>query len=1069
MAQGSVGFADAVQLVGGTGYRIGRLVVPSGATSVSDVLAWFDADDARPSEGPLEGFASGLRGLPRYDRTRRIEAAHAVLVVTAFFDSLRDVRLPDLLSDRASTVEASELPGYDGLVKLVDVAVRFVPNPLQPAESREADLHRYYLDLADRMHEFVSGLAAWDPLPAPERNRITRELTEAADRAIDRYRDSLARLAAEVPEVGFWIMSAEHSEIRSALASLRESLGKVSFGAAPNDRRREYLARAYQTVLERPVVNTGVADGIVFPTLERGYVSPLFRAAAAPPAAPVSDERWWAEQPVREDLDNFVRDYLTSSRAVQTPLLVLGQPGSGKSVLTLILAARLAATDFMPIRVALRQTQADADIWEQVEEAIRETTGERITWPEWALSAGDALSVILLDGLDELIQATGVSQTDYLLKVARFQQRELVQGRPVAVIVTSRTVVADRARRPEETMALHLEPFDERRVTEWLAVWNESNAGAFADRGLTPLEPATLRAYPELAEQPLLLLMLAIYDAGDNDLQRRATDLRHHELYERLLWGFARREVEKRVPNLSEHDVRSAVEDEINKLSVVAMAMFNRGAQWVTDTGLDEDLAALGITSPERQPMNLDLRMPATAARLVLGRFFFVHRAQATRDDYRLETYEFLHATFGEYLVSRLTWWALRDVASRAASATRLSSFASIPIDDDLLRALLSFQPLSDRRDIVSFLAAFAAAEESTGREDVRNVLLTLFQRLDHTPPSSRYTGYQPTRSGEPTRYATYAVNLLLLGLCMGPVLAGELYPRALDPVRPWHAQTLFWRSQLSTHAWRGLVDAVALERSRDTHRREVRLTLGQGLDRPVIDPAWTLALDSDHPYVYGLLTGDRREAYFQCGRPEDVVRYALEPIADRLPLSLNTFVAVEEGELQSAAHALVKVWADPSGAAYRAATAVVVAHLPHWTDDDRISFGELLLSRLSTDGGASPATAADVLETMTEGASRTVIASMADGVLRCVLAFLGRSREVDHRLATLVTVALAGGLDRVDPILAVDALVRLHEQGQPVPLPPALQDAQVRRRVQEQITPVRPDLVARWRALPTS
>ncbi|MGH3760180.1 hypothetical protein [Actinophytocola sp.] len=38
-------------------------------------------------------------------------------------------------------------------------------------------------------------------------------------------------------------------------------------------------------------------------------------------------------------------------------------------------------------------------------------------------------------------------------------------------------------------------------------------------------------------------------------------------------------------------------------------------------------------------------------AQTVIGRFFLVHEAQASRDNARLKTYEFLHATFSEYLL----------------------------------------------------------------------------------------------------------------------------------------------------------------------------------------------------------------------------------------------------------------------------------------------------------------------------------------------------------------------------------------------------------------------------------
>jgi len=263
----------------------------------------------------------------------------------------------------------------------------------------------------------------------------------------------------------------------------------------------------------------------------------------------------------------------------------------------------------------------------------------------------DALPVVLLDGFDELLQATGVSQTDYLTKVAIFQRREQDQGRPVAVVVTSRTSVADRARSPENTVALRLEPFDSDRIMAWLRIWNIANADHFAACGLAPLSPEVVLAHRELAEQPLLLLMLALYDADGNALQRIEVDLPQGELYERLLYSFAHREVVKHRPGLPDRELDRAVEEELRRLSVVAFAMFNRGSLWVSESKLDADLLAL-FGPPPTVAAGSDLRAPLRAAEIVLGRFFFVHRAQASRDDTQLETYEFLHATFCEFLVA---------------------------------------------------------------------------------------------------------------------------------------------------------------------------------------------------------------------------------------------------------------------------------------------------------------------------------------------------------------------------------------------------------------------------------
>ena len=146
--------------------------------------------------------------------------------------------------------------------------------------------------------------------------------------------------------------------------------------------------------------------------------------------------------------------------------MLLGQPGSGKSVLTKVLAARLPAGEFLTVRVVLREVPSDTDLQSQIEHAVRDATRENLTWPDLVATAGDALPVVILDGFDELLQATGVSQSDYLEKIVLFQEREAIHGHPAAVIVTSRTAVADRARIPPGgAVSVRLEPFSDEKVT----------------------------------------------------------------------------------------------------------------------------------------------------------------------------------------------------------------------------------------------------------------------------------------------------------------------------------------------------------------------------------------------------------------------------------------------------------------------------------------------------------------------------------------------------------------------------------------------------------------------------
>ena len=107
------------------------------------------------------------------------------------------------------------------------------------------------------------------------------------------------------------------------------------------------------------------------------------------------------------DLTRFLAGHLTAPVATRAPLLVLGQPGSGKSVLTQMMAARMPPDEFLVVRVVLRDVAADDELQAQIEHAVRTATGESLTWTDLSRSAEGALPVVLLDGFDELLQATG--------------------------------------------------------------------------------------------------------------------------------------------------------------------------------------------------------------------------------------------------------------------------------------------------------------------------------------------------------------------------------------------------------------------------------------------------------------------------------------------------------------------------------------------------------------------------------------------------------------------------------------------------------------------------------------
>ena len=73
-------------------------------------------------------------------------------------------------------------------------------------------------------------------------------------------------------------------------------------------------------------------------------------------------------------------------------------------------------------------------------------------------------------------------------------------------------------------VVLRLEPFGEDQINQWSA-WNRANTDESVRRRLQPLPLQTVLDYAELAAQPLLLTMLALFDANANQLQHLGVSL----------------------------------------------------------------------------------------------------------------------------------------------------------------------------------------------------------------------------------------------------------------------------------------------------------------------------------------------------------------------------------------------------------------------------------------------------------------------------------------------------------------------------------------------------------------
>jgi CheY-like chemotaxis protein len=1067
---GTLGYRDAVVLLGMDPPAVaaldralgGALSLATGGAS-DKVLSIVDAQGRIVGLGLdlVRGLRDRLRGVRRVERTRRLEAAHAVIVVTAYFEALAEAQLPFAVSDLELTrQEQMRLAGASaqvgGFLDALLTAAPPRPAAHLPYERFLGALRQWYAQLSARLVSLASGLAVWDGLDDTSRAQAERMLSgQVCDRAVGRFGELYSQLARDIPEFGFWSGQIEHqatrAEIRRALADVESMLVLMSPGGPPVDAAAA-LSRAYRAALPRPILTEGeVPAGICLPTLDEGYLNPDFRVRPVVGGDWPADEAWWSDVPVRSDLTEYLAAALTSPEATTAPLVVLGQPGAGKSALTKILAARLPAADFLPVRVVLREASAEDGIQEQIEYAIRAATGEHLPWPRVAGAAGGALPVVLLDGFDELLQATSVSQSDYLLKVARFQQREADQDRPVVVLVTSRTAVADRARYPEGAVALRLEPFRPAQAQSWLEQWNSLNETYLAARGLSPLPASVVARHEPLACQPLLLMMLALYDAGANALQRGyagtgdGQPLDETALYEKLLTAFAEREVAKTGAALPDRDTARQVERELQRLSLVAFGIINRHRQWITEAELEADLAALLETRPASRD---DFKAPLTQADVSLGRFFFIQRAQAVREGTRLQTYEFLHATFAEYLAARL---AVQLAASLLTHQEALTVGPAV-IHDDLLYALLSFAPLSSRQ-LLRFVRGECARQIAPAdRHRLAGLLIgVLTESTSRT--GNRHAGYQPTTTAISSRHGIYSANLVLLILVLSPsVTAGQLFPGSDDPAGTWKRRTLLWRSSLTEAEWTDLALAMDIRHIWDETTRDLEIRLAgdpPGPPEPV-DLYWLQGYPPGHEarghraWYRGYWHQINHKMDVAGGTNDSFIRHALEPVFRWLGPALTSFAGIGSGPATSAAYDLLNVWltstlSGPDGlaAAYEH-FGVWAEGLPPWDAQTRSRVQALVLDCLSRDASRLPAaTVVRVLRAIIPPGPGAEPAHTAGQhihlVLQAALAALSAGPEAEQQAELTSITATAAEVMRRDPAATLQTWITLHHTGLPL------------------------------------
>ena len=766
------------------------------------------------------------------ERREVITAAHTTIVAAAFFEALEEHLGEECCTKLMFTdVQKAELitgqlraDGENLLDTLYDAEIP-APSAARGFEENLDEVGAWMTWFSQRFAMFLRGLTAGE--------NLTVDWSMVTNLAVERYRSHFLQLAAKADEFGIWANLSEHaatralvrrsngglahelSQTRDALSQVFTLLSRIARPGGGVADLRAVMEKANQGILAEPILADGddvSGLGITPPTASRIYINPRFRVALADGEARPADARWWEDQRSRDDFDNLLVAHVLSPDATRLPMLLLGDPGAGKSMLTKILAARLPAAGYTVVRVPLRRVTASARIAVQLQEALDAATNQRVSWPRLSEQCAGTIPVIMLDGLDELLQASDSDRSAYLQDVMDFQRTEAAAGRDVIVIVTSRIVVADRVAIPPGTTVVKLDAFTDDDVSDWLSRWNGENVTEVSSGTFRALLPEVALRYGDLARQPLLLLMLAVYTA-DPVVPALDAGLPTADLYQRLLDEFAMREARKTLGRDARPDeLHQHARDHLDRLAIAALAMFNRGRQDASEDEVGTDLKAIDERLMTRTRED-------EAGQRAVGEFFFIHAAESRSPRSHVgrsggstrRNYEFIHATFGEYLVARYIMTELIEVASTFAGRRRTAS----PVDD-LLFALLSHQPLAARRSTLEFARDICATLGGYGRRQVLDVLEALTGSYRDRHGSDAYIAYRPSPSDTVRRLACYSANLVSLRVALGQEEDGVSLPDLVRAdghgVAEWRSTVLLWQSCLDPDGLLAILSSLTLE-----------------------------------------------------------------------------------------------------------------------------------------------------------------------------------------------------------------------------------------------------------------
>ena len=697
-------------------FDLALLFCPSLKIPSSLASAVFEQDITVSLLQAKERFGTGITDIIQlapekaesyYVKYNNMIKAHFLLIFSAYYDSVR-ILLPD--KEYKVTLD-DETTYYITLDAIKEYAEKFAdtdtrlreleslpgfPHELSFYTFREKELRHLYEILTDEFSGFYQTILDDRAVTSETADKIAAKIRALPSIAIENYSAQYLMLKEKSDLFSAYAYTGEHKQLAEKIDALMQLLLDRAESDAVK-RTQEVLnaeKRYYESLIRKRVLYGGGDDEYtMLPSVEyiftpQSYKSLVFNSSGKNRTL-LGPDGSWENIEEKDDLTEYIAKTANSPTFGRKPIIILGEPGGGKSTLCNILASSVFPLQYHILIVRLREVNASVSIDVQIEQQIKRDIAEDITWSDIrkCVTHSEMPLLLIFDGYDELLRVGGRRYTDFIQSVYRFQQtNEEIFRFFVRVVVTSRKNLIDLAEIPNKSAVIYLQDFSEEKISQWTEKWNRHNSSDFAQRGI--LLFSVRDSYARLAKQPLLLTMLAVYDYEENALARE-THMNTAVLYENLLNNYVTREMHKVMPEA----VPSGADRLYACLHIAAMGMLNRDRLCITREQFEEDLAFYDMKS-----FSEDVEQLSQGVRL-FGSFFFVNTSQAKDASVDHYTYEFLHNTFGEYLAADYILNVFAAVIGKYKENDGVS-------DDELysLYAVLCFACLCEKPNIFSLI-----------------------------------------------------------------------------------------------------------------------------------------------------------------------------------------------------------------------------------------------------------------------------------------------------------------------------------------------------------------------------